>query len=829
MSGIPAGENQNMALKPEGQRSAPGGPGIEPRWTRGAKAAIGTAYSTSSRLWYTLDAGCITEIYYPTIDTPQIRDFQFLFTDGETFFHDERRDFHCEEINCISEAALGFEVTNYEKQGRYRLYRTILGDPHQTCLLVHTRLDASPEIMAKMRMFVLCAPHLEIGGWHNNGRVLRAHGQRFLAAYKGNTWLVIGATVPFTEMSCGYVGVNDGWQDLSHNYRLDWQYDSALDGNIALTGGLDLSRSSEFTVGLAFGTSQHDALSTLAQSLSIPFEKTREAFINQWQRTSKRFVLAAGSDRPRLFERSVNLLLAHEDKTYPGALIASLSIPWGDEKGDWDLGGYHLVWTRDLVKSVSALLAAGDFATPLRSLIYLAVSQREDGGFYQNFWIDGRPYWQGIQLDEVAFPVLLAWHLWKHGALGNFDPYQMVHRACSFLIREGPVTAQERWEEASGYSPSTLAVHIAALICAAEFLADHGDYETAEFVRDYADFLEAHIEYWTVTTRSTLIEGINRHYIRINPAHAPDCTDEDPNCGTLVLNNQPPDAQYEFPAKDIVDAGFLELVRYGIRSAHDPIIEDSLRVVDALLKIDTPYGPCWRRYNHDGYGQQEDGGSYTGWGKGRAWPLLTGERGHYEIAAGRDPGPYLRAMESFSQGIGLIPEQIWDEADMPSRHFRFGRATDAAVPLLWAHSEYVKLHRSAADGKIFDLIDLAYDRYVRRDGERKAIDVWKLNRQVPTAVPGTLLRIQASSPFLLHWTNDEWQHPVDTRSKATGIGVEFVDIRVPLEQKAPIRFTFLWLEEQRWEGKDFVVEIEAAESESGSRANAGLVAAYQTR
>jgi glucoamylase len=786
---------------------APGGPGIEPRWTRGAKVAVGTAYSTSSRVWYTLDYGCVTEGYYPTIDSPQIRDLQFLVTDGESFFHDERRNF-VGQIDCISEAALGFEVIKREKQGRYSIHKTILGDPHQNCLLIRTRLEAPPELLTKLRMYVLCAPHLEIGGWHNNGEVLQTKGHRVLVAYKGNTWLVLGATAPFTECSCGYVGVNDGWTDLAHNYCLDWQYPAALDGNIALTGGLDLSRGAEFTLGLAFGTTKHDALSSLAQSLSIPFERICETFIRQWKRTSRRFALAAGSNNSKLFERSVNLLLAHEDKAYPGAMIASLSIPWGEEKSDDELGGYHLVWTRDLVKSVSALLAVGDLSTPLRSLIYLAVSQREDGGFYQNFWIDGRPYWQGVQLDEVAFPVILAWRLWKHGALANFDPYEMVRRACGFLIREGPVTAQDRWEEASGYSPSTLAVHITALICGAEFLADRGDQAAAEFVRDYADFLELHIERWTVTTQGTLVPGISRHYIRINPVANAHCADEDPNCGTLVLANQPPGDPVSYSAKEIVDAGFLELVRYGVRSADDAIIKDSLRVVDAVLKVDTPSGPCWRRYNHDGYGQRADGGPFKYWGTGRAWPLLTGERGHYELARGRDAGPYLRALEKFSQGIGLIPEQVWDTPNLPSKYLRFGRGTGAAMPLLWAHAEYLKLQRSAADGKIFDLIEAVFERYVRGAQERRPIEVWKFNRQVPTIASGTSLRIQADSPFLLHWTSDEWQHATDARSRSTAVGIEFLDLLLP-EQRVPIRFTFLWLDDNRWEGKDYTVEVQA--------------------
>lgn len=779
---------------------------MEPRWARGSKAAVGTAYSTSTRVWYTLDCGCVTEVYYPTIDSPQIRDLQFLVTDGESFLHDERRNF-IGQVDCISEAALGFEVVNREKKGRYAIYKTILGDPHQNCLLIHARLEAPPELLAKLRMYVLCAPHLEIGGWHNNGEVLQTRGYKCLAAYKGNTWLVLGATLPFTDCSCGYVGVNDGWTDLADNYRLDWQYEAALDGNIALTGGLDLSRGTEFTVGLAFGTTQHDALSTLAQSLSIPFEQTRESFIRQWERTSRRYTLAAGSNDSRLFERSVNLLLAHEDKTYPGAMIASLSIPWGEEKSDDELGGYHLVWTRDMVQSATALLAVGDLSTPLRALIYLAVSQREDGGFYQNFWIDGRPYWQGVQLDEVAFPIILAWRLWKSGALGNFDPYEMVRGASGFLVREGPVTAQDRWEEARGYSPSTLAAHITALICAGEFFADHGEEATAEFVRDYADFLESHIERWTVTTQGTLVPGIRRHYIRINPGDISRCVDEDPNCGVVTLANQRPGATAQFPAKEIVDAGFLELVRYGIRRADDAMIQDSLKVIDAVLKVDTPFGPCWRRYNHDGYGQRPDGGAFNGWGRGSAWPLLTGERGHYELAAGRDAGPYLSALERFAQGAGLIPEQIWDAPDLPSEHLRFGTGTGSAIPLLWAHAEYLKLQRSVADAKVFDLVQPVFERYVSDAMESRAIEVWKFNRQVPAVTAGSLLRIQASSPFRLHWTNDEWQSATDARSRSTAVGIEFVDLQLS-EQNGRICFTFLWLDDNHWDGKNYTVEVQ---------------------
>ena len=252
-------------------------------------------------------------------------------------------------------------------------------------------------------------------------------------------------------------------------------------------------------------------------------------------------------------------------------MIASMSIPWGEANSDDNLGGYHLVWTRDLVNSATALLASGNVHTPLRALIYLACSQQPDGGFHQNFWIDGEPYWRGIQLDEVAFPIMLAWRLHEAGALEDFDPYPMVLRAAGYLLRNGPVTPQERWEEASGYSPSTLASNIAALTCAASLARGRNDPATADFIQQYADFLECHIEPWTVTTEGTLLPDVPRHFIRINPIDPGDASpNEDPNRGRLLIRNRAPGQQAEFDAKDVVDPGFLELVRYGIRRAGDP-------------------------------------------------------------------------------------------------------------------------------------------------------------------------------------------------------------------------------------------------------------------
>ena len=419
----------------------------------------------------------------------------------------------------------------------------------------------------------------------------RAVERREIAERCG-TWLALGGTRPSSARSCGYVGTTDGWSDLAANFKLDYHFAAAQDGNIALTGEIDLRQSRHFTLGLTFGHTLHRAVTTLFQSLGMPFREHRDRFLEQWQRAGRSFypLEKFAGDGGALYVRSRELLLAHEDKNYPGAFIASLSIPWGETKGDEDLGGYHLVWTRDMVNSATGLLAAGDLTPPLRALIYLACSQQADGGFPQNFWTDGQPYWHGIQLDEVAYPIVLAWRLDRVDALRDFDPYPMVLAAARYLMTHGPATQQERWEENSGFSPSTLASNIAALICAATFADERGDLATAVFLRDYADFLESHLEAWTVTTQGTLVPGIPRHFIRILPADVndPEPGAEDPNRATILISNRPPNSQREFPAREVVDAGFLELVRYGIRTAGDPLIEDSLRVVDAVLKFDAP-------------------------------------------------------------------------------------------------------------------------------------------------------------------------------------------------------------------------------------------------
>lgn len=784
-----------------------GHPGIPPAWSSSSKDGVGTAYSSSSRVWFSLARGIVTEVYYPTIDRPQIRDAQFLVTDGESFFHEERRDL-VTEVTRLEAQTLGYRTTSQDLQGRYRLTKEVISDPHQSCVLVNAKFVTPPEWQGKLKVFFLVAPHLEVGGAGNSAQKLDVAGRHLLVAWKNSTYMALACDRGFLRSSCGFVGFSDGWQDLNDNFKMDYEFDRAENGNVAVMGEIDLTQGDEFTLGIAFGDGRHAATTILTQSLAVPFAQQRARFVEQWQRSSGSMELLAKAsfDAGDLYRTSRNLLLAHEDKTFAGALIASASIPWGDAMGDDDLGGYHLVWTRDMVNSATGLLACGDKITPLRALIYLACSQQEDGGFPQNFWVDGTPYWKGVQLDEVAFPIMLAWRLWQADALQGFDPYSMVVRAARYLIERGPVTDQERWEECSGFSPSTLAAKIAAFICAAHFARVHADKALAQFFEDYADFLESHVETWTVTTQGSLVPGISRHFIRVLPVEkGATVPPEDPNTGVMTIANTPPGQQSEFPARDIVDGGFLELVRYGIRKAGEPLIEDSLRVVDTMIKIQTPWGPCWRRYNHDGYGPHEDGKPFTGWGVGRAWPLLTGERAHYELAAGRDVRSLIAAMENFSTRSGMLPEQIWDQPDLPKAFMHLGKPCGAAMPLMWAHAEYIKLLRSARDRRVFDLVAPVAERYLTNKG-RKDLEIWKSTRRVQAIHAGDMLRIQAPGEFRLQWSTNG-RPSQESASVASGLGLGFFDIPTAPGQSGTVQFTFAQTDVEELQGQTFEVKL----------------------
>jgi glucoamylase len=386
-----------------------------------------------------------------------------------------------------------------------------------------------------------------------------------------------------------------------------------------------------------------------------------------------------------------------------------------------------------------------------------------------------------------------------------FTLHALIGRAAARLILQGPVTSQDRWEENAGYSPSTLAAVIAALVCAADWGREMGQTGSADFIFSYADWLVAHLEEWTVTTQGELVQGIPRHYIRINSTdpNAPD-PHADPNTGMIQIAN----GGGLHPARNVVGGDFLHLVRYGIRHPNDPIVRDSIEVIDRVVKHDLPQGPCWRRYNHDCYGQKDDGSAFDGTGVGRCWPILTGERGHYELAAGRDPKPFITTMENFSNQGGMITEQVWDGDDLPDARLKPGCPTGAAMPLCWSHAEYVSLVRSRHDGLCIDCVEPAYQRYVAKPVQSR-YEIWILRHPLRRVPHGKILRIILAAETTIVWSTDNWARTNKTDTiRQEGISLWFADF--PTADWPPgsvFAFTLFWKRDQRWENRNWQIDV----------------------
>ena len=425
----------------------------------------------------------------------------------------------------------------------------------------------------------------------------------------------------------------------------------------------------------------------------------------------------------------------------------------GLAKGDEDLGGYHLVWPRDLVETATGLLAVGAKDAARQVIHYLRAIQEGDGHWPQNCWLDGTAYWNGVQMDECALPILLVDLAWREGALPEAELrglWPMVKQAAGFIVRNGPVTGQDRWEEDGGYSPFTLAVEIAALLAAADVADQLAAPAQAAYLRETADIWNGLIERWIYVTDTALAKevGVDGYYVRIAPPETADAAS--PLTGFVRIKNRPTEVSSQ-PASQMVSPDALALVRFGLRAPDDPRIRNTIRVIDALLKVDLPAGPCWRRYNGDGYGEHEDGRPFDGTGVGRPWPLLSGERAHYELAAGDRAGAeaLLAALEGFASDGHLLPEQVWDAPDIADRELFRGRPSGSAMPLVWAHAEHVKLLRSLADGRIFDMPPQPRQRY-QLDGIRSRRDVWRVNHKCRNLSAGRILRVEVLAAAAVH-------------------------------------------------------------------------------
>lgn len=735
----------HAAIAPDGE--APGDGMLVGFWSSGVKQFVGTAYEAYdrdnrysgrsptaplSKVWFTGAQGVITEVFWPTVDTAQVRDHQFLVTDGSSFFFEERKDAQT-SVTWLADGVPAFRILNRDPLGRFEIERTVFTDPDRDVLLQRIKIIRH---VAGLTFFLLHNP--AVGNTPMGDTAFASLGASpgpGLFAWQNDQAQAVVFSIPPRQVTAGFEGISsDGWQDLK-DFHLDSHYQWAKNGNVVLTASLDLSGSkgeTTFDIAIGFGKDIYEAYRKARESLHSQIPPL-DRYISQWQdyQRSIRDLSVVSEDRGVLFRSSIAVMKSMEDKTYEGAFVASPSVPWGQHTADASsdhsasgsrkhmISGYHVVWPRDLYQMATAFLAVDDPKSAVASLNFLRRIQfssgdgtwqfgwrqrSKDGSFPQNCWVNGEPHWGGLQMDEAAMPVVLAHRLWREKVIHALEYWDMVKRAADFISEFGPWTAQERWEETMGASPSTIAAEIAALYAAADFAQEARDWERLGKYRTSADSWNFksgdNVDTWTFTTSG--VHGNGRYYTRIEAASYADQIWNPEDDAMFFLAN----FGGLWKEKNVTDAGFLELVRFGIRKALSCTVLESLPEVDQTIRVDFPgIGPGFRRYLGDRYNYDDMTHQQTA---GMPWPILTGERGHYELAKAVELGlaperidrivfPYIRSMELFSTESHMIPEQVWDGEPA------MAKPTGAATPLGWAHAEYVKLLRSRLDRQVFDL------------------------------------------------------------------------------------------------------------------------------
>ncbi|HET9241282.1 MAG TPA: glycoside hydrolase family 15 protein [Oligoflexus sp.] len=780
------------------ERKAYGHPGVATPWAPGAKEAVGTALHPESRLWFTLCQGIVTEVYFPRIDTPSLRELGFIVTDGRQFFSEEKCD-AAADVTTEEWGVPNYTVRSRCKQGRYSLIKHITADPELPVLLQELHLLPAHK-SDPLQLFALITPHLDNQVSHNSAWIDEWRGHPVAFSSHGKTFMAVISKPDFSAGSVGYVGSSDGWQVLRRDRKLSEVFHEASDGSVAIT--LQITRNPS-CLAMGFGSSADEAAKNALTSLGRGFADAWTVNLQNWRRWLHGLpVDRPASARKELWMTSCLVLKTHMAKENPGGIIASLAMPWGEINGEGSRAGYHMIWPRDMCEAAGALVALNANAEVESTLHYLQRTQDQDGHWAQNMWVTGQAWWDGIQMDETASPLLLLYAIshrqrWTSEKLAEFWP--MIQKAASYILAHGPVTGEGRWENEAGYSLYSLAVQVAALFLAGEMAKKLGKEAEARYLEEASDWWNSRIETWTYVRNTGLAHELNLegYYANILPE------------GVSVPGKLPKASALLQTAKieAQVSPDVLALVRFGLRDPHDPRIVASVRVVDHVLKSETPFGPGWHRYASDRYGEKPDGSPFDGSGKGRLWPILTGERAHYELAAGRRETAerLAQTMAAFSNASCLLPEQVWDADDIPDHHLARGCPTGSAMPLVWSHAEYIKLCLSLADGRIVDQEDVVRQHFIPHQPQ-KIIPIWRFNNKLRSVPCCPCFRIETATPARVRWSDDGWQSIHDIETRDNGFLLQSVDLCLQAGVKA-VDFTFYWLNSQSWEGQDFHVCI----------------------
>jgi glucoamylase len=772
-------------------------------WTSGAKDLVMTALG-SSRVWATTGQGIFTEIYWPAVDQPQVKDLGFLIG-GTGWWQEVKRA----ATYTLSTPEPGLMLPTIVHAGRDQAYQLTLRpvvDPDHDALLIDYELAGEG-----VRLYPLLAPHLGISQitpesqWAALGAdnlVWTDPADLAMFASGSSGFLCLLARPGFTRAGAGYAGDTDGWTDFSRHRSMTLTYGRAGPGVVVLTGELAAGSG---LLALGFGDRQDTARAAAQASLDAGYDATAAAFARGWRAWMAGLTLpgpaqlaATGSAGPPgladALRESAVVLRTHADRTVSGAYVAGLTIPWGNDGND--PGGYHMVWCRDGGETALALAAAGHTDDAATALGYLAGRQRQDGSWPPCSFVSRVPDafdpQAAVQLDEVAFPLLLAGKLDELGVPMPEGADNAITSAAGYLARNGPVSSRDldRWEENAGASPFTIGLEIVAMLVAATRLTG----PDRALARALADNWNERIEEFTFVSGDEIDQafGTDGHYVRIGR----------PGGGRVEWRNQPQGTQ-PVDAAALVGLEFGYLPRLGLRDPADKRITDTLAIAEAMLGTDTPSGRAYHRYAVDSYGEWLDG---SGWpvrkfGIGRPWPLLAGERGHLDVLAGGDATTQLRAMLAMRGRGGLLPEQIWDANALPWRNLRPGQPSGSAMPLAWAHSELIKLAVAAATGRPVELLALVSDRY---RGVVPASRTWFWRESSPVrALPaGRTLVVADLDPFTLHYGFDDWDPATITERDAQGLGLGLFGVTLSpadLAGRASLQFVRRY-RDGRWEG-----------------------------
>jgi glucan 1,4-alpha-glucosidase len=733
--------------------AAPGGPGAQSYLDTARKDCFGTARNTRSKVWFTVADGVLSDVFSPTIENSNVKTLQYIVTDGRTFADLQQRDMTY-AVSSPDRSGMVCRVTSRDPRHGFKLVTDYSADPARSAVLIRTTLEplgaARPATLHRLKVYARYDATIDNtgGGGKTNAlpndaafdtasrTLVATDTTRPTGPFAAEVAGALAADRGFKRVSNGFVGTaSDGLSQLDTYHRLRDAYRRATAGNVVQTAQIDAHPGTPFTLALGFGPTATVAARTARRSAGGDYSAARANYVADWHRYDQSLHRPPAAS-VRSYWLSANVIKASEDKTYIGAFVASPTDPWGQAvpatttHAGWT---YREIFTRDNYETMTGLLAEGDRASAREMVSFLFNrAQQPDGTFPRDSLVNGAvaPDTFGLfEIDEDAYPLLMAY---EAGFSGDTAFYrQHVRPTADFIVDHGPNYGVERWEEHPGYSPSTIAAEIAGLTAAARMAQSAGDPARARLYQATADHYQRNVKSWTVTSTGPYAPG--RYFIRLSPTGNPNAAE------TYDLGNG------SLPAVDqrrVIDAGFLELTRLGELPASDPDVKASLGVVDSVLRSQTPSGPGWHRYgiqasgSTDGYGDcympdptncSPHGAPWfgPGVGSGHLWPTLNGERAEQDMQSGNGAGAagLAATMRRMSWGLGMAPEQAWEDPNDPaspfgsdpttaSIGFSDGKAAGSATPLIWAQAQYVRLLRDMQAGRLLDQPAVTRSRYI---------------------------------------------------------------------------------------------------------------------